>query len=52
MMTDKEKRAQERKEDRKRIAAIRALAAKRDTTPMYHSNRSFSIWADTSNDPK
>lgn len=52
MTSDKEKPAQERKEDRKRIATIRALAAKRNTTPLVRSNRPFSIWADASHDPK
>ncbi len=52
MTSEKQTRAQERKEDRKRIAAIRALAAKRNTTLLYRSNRPFSIWADASHDPK
>jgi hypothetical protein len=40
-----------RKQERKRIAAIRKASTTRNTIPIYRDNRPFSIWADTSRDP-
>lgn len=41
----------EREAEMAKRAAI-AAATKRDTTPVYRSNRPFSIWADPRTDPK